>query len=127
MARSYLQRRGGAKGAAEAAKQHVVLCFSSLPRKPDEASLTHMDTRRVPALDRLTKEQAGVLIEFAAAYVHQLLYTRGLYSPELFRRHKLYGTVAWKSRHPQLNEYIAQATSSLEVLSTSACLCAALP
>ena len=56
-----------------------------------------------------------MLIEFAAAYVHQLLYARGVYSKELFKRHRLYGTVAWKSRHPELNTYIAQATSSLQV------------
>lgn len=64
------------------------------------------------------KEAVAVLIEFAAAYVHQLLYTRGVYSRELFKRHRLYGTVAWKSRHPELNTYIAQATSSLQVAET---------
>ena len=63
------------------------------------------------------KETVAVLVEFAAAYVHQLLYTREVYSRELFKRHRLYGTVAWKSRHPELNSYVAQATSSLQVWS----------
>lgn len=56
-----------------------------------------------------------VLLEFLEAAVHQVLFVRRLYSEELFGRQRLYGIAVRKSRHPDLNEYIQGAVTSLRV------------
>mmetsp|Transcript_19289 Transcript_19289/g.53779 ORF Transcript_19289/g.53779 Transcript_19289/m.53779 type:complete len:200 (+) Transcript_19289:93-692(+) len=50
---------------------------------------------------------------FLEAWVHQIIYLRGLYSSELFERNKLFGIAVHKSRHPQLNSYISDLIDSL--------------
>jgi mitotic spindle assembly checkpoint protein MAD2B len=58
-----------------------------------------------------------VLLEFLEAVLHQLLFVRQVYSPELFERQRLYGVVVRKSRHPDLNQYVHEVVSSLKVIS----------
>lgn len=58
---------------------------------------------------------AALLCECLEAIVHQLLFVRQLYSPELFERQRLYGVAVRKSRHPELNQYISEVVSSLQV------------
>ena len=56
-----------------------------------------------------------VLLEFLEALVHQVLFVRELYAPELFERQRLYGIAVRRSRHPDLNAYIAGAVGGLRV------------
>jgi mitotic spindle assembly checkpoint protein MAD2B len=56
-----------------------------------------------------------VLLEFLEALIHQVLFIRQLYSPELFERQRLYGIAVRRSRHPELNAYIADAVAGLRV------------
>lgn len=56
-----------------------------------------------------------VLLEFFEALVHQILFVRELYSPELFERQRLYGIAVRHSRHPDLNSYISEAVAGLKV------------
>ena len=46
-----------------------------------------------------------VLGEYLEAFVHQVLYHRGIYAADLFSRHRLYGIAVKKARHPQLSAY----------------------
>ena len=56
-----------------------------------------------------------VLLEFFEALVHQILFERGLYAPELFQRQRLYGIAVRRARHPNLAAYIAEAVAGLRV------------
>lgn len=56
-----------------------------------------------------------LLLEFLEALVHQVLFVREVYSPELFERQRLYGIAVRRSRHPDLNAYIADAVAGLKV------------
>lgn len=64
-----------------------------------------------PARDSLV----DVLLEFLEALVHQVLFVRELYAHELFERQRLYGIAVRRSRHPDLNAYIADAVAGLRV------------
>lgn len=56
-----------------------------------------------------------VLLEFLEALVHQVLFVRELYSPELFERQRLYGIAVRRARHPDLAAYISDAVAGLKV------------
>lgn len=56
-----------------------------------------------------------IILEFLEAYIHQILYVRGVYSSELFEARQLYGISVWKARHPELCSYIGEAVSGLKV------------
>jgi len=56
-----------------------------------------------------------VLLEFLEALVHQVLFVRELYSPQLFERQRLYGIAVRRARHPDLAAYIASAVAGLKV------------
>ena len=56
-----------------------------------------------------------VLCEYLEAFVHTVLFQRGLYAADLFGRQRLYGIAVRKARHPQLTTYIAQVVHSLKV------------
>ncbi len=51
---------------------------------------------------------------FVEATVHEILHQRGVYSSELFTRHRLYGIMVRKARHPQLNDHIHSVVQSLQ-------------
>lgn len=53
------------------------------------------------------------LLEFLEAFIHQVLFVRELYSPELFERQRLYGIAVRRARHPELAAYIADAVGGL--------------
>lgn len=55
-----------------------------------------------------------MLLEALEAIVHQLLFVRQLYPAELFERQQLYGVAVRRSRHPELNSYIAEVVGSLK-------------
>lgn len=57
---------------------------------------------------------ADVLLEFIEAVIHQILFVRELYSPELFERQRLYGVAVRKARHPELSDYIHDVITSLK-------------
>lgn len=56
-----------------------------------------------------------VLLEFFEALVHQVLFVRELYSPELFERQRLYGIAVRRARHPDLATYVSDAVAGLRV------------
>lgn len=62
-----------------------------------------------------------VLLEFLEALVHQVLFVRELYAPELFQRQRLYSIAVRRARHPDLASYIADAVAGLRV--GSGCCC----
>ncbi|KAL4422389.1 hypothetical protein ABPG75_008586 [Micractinium tetrahymenae] len=53
------------------------------------------------------------LLEFLEAFIHQVLFVRELYSPELFERQRLYGIAVRRARHPELAAYIADTVAGL--------------
>mmetsp|Transcript_11489 Transcript_11489/g.29436 ORF Transcript_11489/g.29436 Transcript_11489/m.29436 type:complete len:204 (-) Transcript_11489:368-979(-) len=59
------------------------------------------------------EELAEKVAVFLEAWVHQVLYIRGIYHADLFARHKLYNTAVYKSRHPELNAYVGGLLASL--------------
>ena len=59
------------------------------------------------------------LLEFLEAFIHQVLFVRELYSPELFERQRLYGIAVRRARHPELAAYIADAVGGLRVSLTA--------
>ena len=56
-----------------------------------------------------------VLLEFLETLVHQVLFVRELYSPELFERRRAYGIATRRARHPELAAYIEDAVKGLRV------------
>lgn len=54
------------------------------------------------------------ILEFLDAFVHQVLFTRELYSATLFQRKRLYGIAVRRARHPELCDYIADVVRSLK-------------
>jgi hypothetical protein len=62
-----------------------------------------------------------VLLEFLEAFVHQLLFVRGVYASQLFERRRLYGIAIRRARHPDLCSYVSDVVASLRV-SSGACL-----
>ncbi len=58
------------------------------------------------------------LLEFLEAFIHQVLFVREIYSPELFERQRLYGIAVRRARHPELAAYIASAVAGLRVSCT---------
>ncbi|KAG5177629.1 HORMA domain protein [Tribonema minus] len=55
--------------------------------------------------------RADVLLEFLEAAIHTTLHARGM-----FERRRAYEVPVWMSRHPELNEYIAQALANARPL-----------
>ena len=62
-----------------------------------------------------------VLLEFLEALVHQVLFVRELYAPELFERKRLYGIAVRRARHPDLATYISDAVAGLRVGCAGCC------
>ena len=60
----------------------------------------------------------SVITEYLEAFVHQVLFHRGLYAADLFVRHRLYGIAVRKARHPQLNNYVLLAVESVKVMAS---------
>lgn len=60
-------------------------------------------------------EIEAALCEFCEAIIHELLYQRQIYSPDLFQRHRLYDVVVRRSRHQKLNDYIHGVVQSIRV------------
>ncbi len=55
------------------------------------------------------------LCDFIEATVHEVLHLRGIYSPELFARQRLFNIAVRKSRHPKLTDYIHGVVQSIRV------------
>lgn len=55
----------------------------------------------------------GTISDFLTSFTHEVLYQRGLYSPELFARCRLYDVAVRRSRHPRLNAYIEMAVNGV--------------
>jgi len=52
--------------------------------------------------------------EFVEASIHQILFTRGVYSSELFDRTRLYNLAVHRARHPRLCGYIRECITTLK-------------
>ncbi|GJJ09748.1 hypothetical protein Clacol_003972 [Clathrus columnatus] len=50
------------------------------------------------------------LVEVA---IHNILYVRQVYPADLFHRRRKYDVAVWRSRHPELNEYISGAVKAV--------------
>ena len=57
-----------------------------------------------------------VLCEFFAAAAHLILHARRVYPAELFERRRLFDVVVFRSRHPELNDYIDLAVRGVREL-----------
>ncbi|KAJ7070844.1 spindle checkpoint protein [Mycena amicta] len=53
------------------------------------------------------------ITEFIEVAIHTILYVRQIYPADLFIRRKKYDTPVFQSRHPGLNEYIANAVKAI--------------
>lgn len=80
------------------------------PQKPPKQSLTSVRlTNKAKFLGaNLTSDSDTVEVA-----IHNILYVRQIYPVELFSRRKKYDTPVWRSRHPELNEYISGAVKAL--------------
>lgn len=56
----------------------------------------------------------GAIAEFIEALIHQILYLREVYDPQIFERHKLYNVAVRKAIHPGVVAYISNLTRSLK-------------
>jgi len=57
---------------------------------------------------------ADLICEFLEVAIHQILFVRSIYPKELFERKRKYtNAVVWMSRHPELNDYIADFLQGL--------------
>ena len=54
-----------------------------------------------------------VITEFLEAATHHTLHARGVYPKELFEARAFYGARVQKSRHPDLDAYVADAVHAL--------------
>lgn len=63
----------------------------------------------------LLQDLVQAFCEFLEAAVHTALYARNLYAREVFERARLYNVFIRRSRHPQLNAYIATVVGKLKV------------
>ncbi len=60
-------------------------------------------------------EAVDLVCEYCEAAIHEILYLRNIYDRDIFQRERLYGIALHKSRHPDLNQYIADSLLSLKV------------
>lgn len=58
-------------------------------------------------------ETARAILEFIEVAIHNILYVRQVYPVEVFTRRKKYDVPVWRSRHPELNEYISGAVNAV--------------
>ncbi|KAF8481437.1 DNA-binding protein [Gautieria morchelliformis] len=68
--------------------------------------------RRIKNLCNAT-ETARAIVDFLEVAIHNILYVRQIYPVDLFSRRKKYDTPVWRSRHPELNEYISGAVKAV--------------
>uniref|UniRef100_A0A7S0MSC4 HORMA domain-containing protein n=1 Tax=Cryptomonas curvata TaxID=233186 RepID=A0A7S0MSC4_9CRYP len=59
--------------------------------------------------EQMLREASNVFCEFLEVAVHTLLYTRGVYPPEIFERRRKYNIPVRQSRYKELNQYISGA------------------
>lgn len=57
---------------------------------------------------------SGLVTEFLEALIHQILFLRAIYDPQLFERHKLYNIAVRKAIHPGVVAYVSSLTSSMK-------------
>lgn len=50
-----------------------------------------------------------VILDFLNVAIHQILFLRDIYPEEVFASAKQYGVPVKMSRHPELNQYIAES------------------
>ena len=58
----------------------------------------------------------GVLVDFLQGAVHQILYARKVYPPDVFERRRLFDVTVFRSRHVELNDYIKMVVDSARLL-----------
>src|SRR4051794_33193182 len=56
-----------------------------------------------------TEEAVDVALTFLETAIHSVLFYRGVYPPAAFERRRAYGLGVYMSRHPGLNDTIAEA------------------
>lgn len=56
----------------------------------------------------------AMLTEFLEAFIHQVLFLRGVYNQELFERRRLYNIAVRKAAHPGLVAYVRHLVLSLK-------------
>ncbi|KAF8516747.1 DNA-binding protein [Hysterangium stoloniferum] len=69
-----------------------------------------MASKNAPGLTY--NETARAIVEFLEVAIHNILYVRQIYPPDLFSRRKKYDVPVWRSRHPELNAYISGAVKA---------------
>lgn len=57
---------------------------------------------------------SAAIVEFIEALIHQILYLRAIYDPQIFDRHKLYNIAIRKAIHPGVVAYVSNLTRSLK-------------
>lgn len=62
------------------------------------------------------EELVGELCNFIECAIHNILYTREVYPPNLFKKVRIYNVPVWKCRHPVLIAYIKNMVDSLRPL-----------
>lgn len=58
----------------------------------------------------------SILVEFIEIYILQVIYLRGLYPRQIFRKHKAYCLPVYCSIYPPLNNYLNGALKSIQHL-----------
>ena len=56
------------------------------------------------------------LMSFTEAAIHNILYIREVYPPNLFSKARIYNVPVWKARHPQLTGYIRTVIEAIRPL-----------
>lgn len=63
-----------------------------------------------------SKTRSDVLIEFLEIAIHDILYYRNIYPPNIFSLKKKYNIPIYVSKHPKVNEYITECLKTAKEL-----------
>ncbi len=61
------------------------------------------------------RQLCDVLVDVIEVIYHQILFSRGVYVPDLFQKAQFLGLVVQQSRHPELTSYVQEIISGLKV------------
>ena len=78
--------------------------------------LAHFISKAVRFHQKMTELLVDCLLEFLECAIHSVLYVRGIYPAELFERRMYLGVAVWKSRHPEINNYIHRIMKNVKPL-----------
>eukprot|EP00048_Salpingoeca_helianthica_P010946 m.156810 g.156810 ORF g.156810 m.156810 type:complete len:233 (-) comp15158_c0_seq8:42-740(-) len=85
------------------------------PRRPFKFFSSKPQSKHSPPC-RMEDGVASVICDLLEVAIHTILYVRSVYPATIFERRKKYGVPVQMSRHPELNQYIADSLTTIHHL-----------